>query len=476
MTYLDYFMELSRIPRGSGNTKRVSDYLVSFAIDNGFEYYRDDLNNVVVIRDADDEYKDSEPVIIQGHMDMVAVCNPGCDKNMQTEGLDIETDSEYIWAKDTSLGADDGIAVAYGMALITDKSLKLPRVELIVTVDEEIGMLGADAIDLSMIKGHIMLNIDSEDEGEFITSCAGGARIDCVRKMNEISSDIANCGECMKITISDFVGGHSGTEINKGRANAIIIMGKILKKLGEAKSLLGIADFHGGIADNAICNACEAIVLCKPIEPELFDIIKFEAMEDYMSVERNAKISMVKAEGDYTYYEVGERGIESFLCAIPNGVVEMSREMEGMVETSLNSGIASMEDGRFKLSISVRSNVDAEKEKLLINLRSTATAFGYTTYTHGDYSGWQYRPDSKLRDAVSEVYTKMYNKPPKYLGLHAGLECGVLAKKIPNLDCVSFGPDIFDIHTTKEKMSLKSAERVYEFVVNLIDWLKQNEG
>ena len=467
MNYLDYFNEICKIPHGSGNTKMISDYLVKFAKDNGLTYYQDKANNVIIVREASKGREADEPVIIQGHMDMVAVHDDDYAIDMEKEGLNVKTDGDFLYAEGTSLGGDDGIAVAYALQLLSDKSLVLPGIEAVITVDEEVGMLGADVIDLSVLKGHTMLNIDSEEEGVFLVSCAGGARIDFKYPMNKVE---AGDGKAYKILIEGFKGGHSGTEIDKGRANAIEVMGTILKKLNEANLVVGYADIKGGTADNAICNACEAVIYSREIEPALFDIIKIEAMESYASVETDYKITLteVDAAGKEWFYN-NETYLWHFLTSLPNGVIKMSADIEGLVQTSLNKGIITMENGNVNLSISVRSSVDSEKDDLLDTLKRIAKEHGAETSVRGDYPGWAFRKESPIRDKMVKTYEEMYGKEAEVQALHAGLECGIFAKKIKDLDCVSFGPNIYDIHTTKEKLSLSSAERTWEFILKVLE-------
>ncbi len=466
MTYLDHFKELCKIPHGSGNTTLICDHLERFAKEHSLEYHRDEVNNIIIIKEASLGRENDEPVIIQGHMDMVAVKDDDIDKDMKTEGLDVETDGDFMYAKGTSLGGDDGIAVAYALALL-ESDMSLPRIEAVFTVDEEVGMEGAAAIDVSPLKGHTFLNVDSEEEGEFLVSCAGGARVDLSYDCNlEPRVNPAPGNAVYEISISDFIGGHSGTEIDKNRANAIRIMCKILKKLFDAGVLLGIGDFSGGTADNAICASAKSVVLCKPIEPELFDMIKYEAMDRYMQTEKNAKISYKTSDIQIPFYQAGD--FLHFLTSLPDGVVAMSKDIEGLVETSLNHGIISMENGVVKLSLSIRSNIDSEKENLKKTIKELVDNRPVKMNVHGDYPGWAYRENSPIRDKMVNTYREMYGKEPIVKALHAGLECGIFASKIPDLDCVSFGPNIYDIHTTREHLSLSSAERTWDLIVNIL--------
>lgn len=446
----------------------ISDYLVNFAKEHNLEHYQDGANNVIIIREASAGRENDEPVIIQGHMDMVAVKDDDMSIDMTVDGLTLCEEGDFLFAKGTSLGGDDGIAVAYGLALLSNTELSLPRIELVVTVDEEVGMLGANVIDLSPLKGHTMLNIDSEEEGIFLVSCAGGARIDL---KFPVSKTEPKNGMPVRIKINNLLGGHSGTEIHKGRANAIVLMGKILKKLANAKLLLAFGQAKGGTADNAIANYCEMTLLTKRIEPELFEIIKFEVMENFYSVEPNATITLEElpgTAGDYDWYVNSDNKFENFITALPNGVVSMSRDIEGLVETSLNQGLISSDEEYISLGISVRSNVDSKKQELLNTLIGIANSYGVKYSIHGDYPGWAYRKESPLRDRMVALWETMYGQTPEILALHAGLECGVFAKKIENLDCISFGPNLFDIHTTKERMSLSSAEKIWNYLVKLL--------
>lgn len=468
MNYIDYFKELSKIPHGSGNTKAISDYLVSFAQKKNLEYYQDEMNNVVIIKEASTGREKDEPVIIQGHMDMVAVSDDD-SVDMAKEGLTLVEEDDFLYAKGTSLGADDGIAVAYGLAILDDDSLSLPRIELVVTVDEEIGMLGAGKIDLSMLKGHTMLNVDSEEEDTFWVSCAGGTRMDITYPLEKMSEEELSDALAYEISISGLIGGHSGTEINKGRANAIVLMNTILSKLYDSHFVEGIGDLSGGTADNAIASSCSARIIGGSIEPELFDIIKFEALEDFMGVEHDAVISIkpIAKEG-MDWYRLKDTGYFSFVTNIPNGVQAMSRNIEDLVETSLNHGLASMEDGAIKLGLSIRSQINDKKEELVYAITDKGFSYGAFFNVYGDYSGWEYKEDSPLREKMVSTYKEMFKTTPKVKALHAGLECGVLSGKIKDLDCVSFGPWIYDIHTTREKLSLSSAKRIYDFIVELL--------
>lgn len=465
MDYLDYFKELCLIPHGSGNTDAISKYLTDFATQNNLRYKKDAFNNVIIIREASETKMSEEPWIIQGHMDMVAVSDSS-DFDMTRNGLNVLEDDDYLWAESTSLGADDGIAVAYALALLASKE-ELPRIEFICTVDEEVGMLGASYIDLSCIKGKRMLNIDSEEEGVFIVGCAGGVRIDYDFGLSCVKADES----CLlyEMNIDGLIGGHSGTEINKGRANAIVIAIRIMNELCSMKYLEGITAFFGGKADNVICNSCKVVFVCNKECDNIFDKIANEVMDEYKSVENNGRIRLRRVNMPCNqFYDLSDGKLLNLISTFQNGVIEMDSCNPGMVLTSANHGIVNLDNGILHLVISLRSNNENCKKQLLDRFMNVSDVPDVSVTTRGDYPGWDYNPDSKLRDKMVSVYKKLYNKEPQVMTLHAGLECGIILRKIPNLDCVSFGPDIYDIHTTKEKLDKKSAQRVWEFINHLI--------
>ena len=453
----EFFKEFSKIPHGSGNTKQISDYLVNFAKERNLEHYQDEVNNVIIIKEEGLGFENTPAVIIQGHMDMVCAKEPDCTKDMEKEGIDIITDSEYMYAKGTTLGGDDGIAVAYALALL-DSDEAYPRLEVVITVDEEIGLIGASAIDLSMLKGNTMINIDSEAEGIFTAGCAGGLRTDCEFNIaREISEK-----DTFKITLSGLQGGHSGIDINKGRLNANKIMGEILSYLNDIR----IVSVNGGNADNVITSSCVAIV-----KADAVDVSKIE--EKYKDIEPNIKIAVEKTICDCKAMD--KVSTEKFIKLIneyPNGVQAMHTDIEGLVKTSLNMGIVKTEDNSFNIAFSVRSSADADKYALTDKLKEITVNFGGSATVRGDYCGWDYKKDSKLRELMCDIYRRQYKKEPVIDIIHAGLECGIISSKIKNLDCISIGPDLFDIHTPKERLNLKSAERVWNFVKAVLKEIK----
>ncbi len=468
-----YFEEIANIPHGSRNTKQISDYLVNFAKERNLEHYQDELNNVVIIKEASEGYENAEPVIIQGHMDMVCEKENGSTIDFEKDGLELYVDDGFVKAKDTTLGGDDGIAVAYALALLDSKELKHPRLEVVITVDEEIGMLGAVDIDLSMLKGHIMLNIDSDVEGEFLTSCAGGMSINSSIPVTRT----AQTGLETIITLTGLDGGHSGAEIHKEHGNANILMGRILENIFNELPF-GILDFKGGLKDNAI-----------PRESTVTLLIPEEAREDVTRIvnatakELAAELSVADPATriDLSFGNVTEKNVLDYasvnkiilyLRTVPNGVINMSQVIPGLVETSLNLGVLELKDNELSTLTSIRSSVATRKEDLKRRVMNIIEMLGGECEAEGEYPAWEYNDHSTLRPQVVKVYKELFGQEPKLTAIHAGLECGILSDKIPDLDCVSFGPTNYDIHTPKERLSISSTERYWNFLVKFLEEAK----
>lgn len=466
-----YFEEITQIPHGSGHIEAISNYLVDFARERGLECIQDEVGNVIIIKAAAPGYEQEPAVILQGHMDMVAVHKPELDIDMTREPLKVAVEGDRIYAEGTSLGGDDGIAVAYGLALLDDNTLKHPRLEVVITVDEEVGMDGARAIDLSMLQGHRLLNLDSEEEGSFLASCAGGARINCMLDLE---------GECQpmtgvqyELTVGGLQGGHSGAEIHKERGNSNMLMARLLQNLSGSLKL-GLYSCQGGLADNAIPRVTTAHILVEEADREQL----IHLVEEYQETLRQelatkdpqvtvtaAVLNTVRAE--CLTGKALQRTV-NYLYSLPWGVQAMSADVPGLVETSLNPGILTIDGGKAAVEFSVRSCIESSKQALLGKVRALTELVGGRCEVTGDYPGWAYRVDSPLRNKMVSLYEKMYGEKPRVEAIHAGLECGLLASKIEDLDCISFGPDMYDIHTTEETLSISSTRRVWEYLVQLL--------
>lgn len=460
-----YFAEISAIPHGSGNTKQISDYLAAFARAHELEYYQDEANNIIIIQEATAGYENAEPVILQGHMDMVCEKETDCSIDFEKDGLDLYVDGDFLKAKGTTLGGDDGVAVAYALALMDSPEIAHPRLEVMITVDEEIGMLGAEVIDVSMLKGHKLLNIDSDVEGHFLTSCAGGMTVDLSLPVTRM----AQKGLVLNVTVTGLCGGHSGSEIDKEHANANIVMGRVLKYLTDRMEL-GIVSMAGGLKDNAIPRESTAELLipeekkeeCLSYLTELTHILKNEFAASDAGICIQAQTGSISEAQVLSYASMAK--VIFYLRHVPNGVQHMSGVMPGLVETSLNLGILTLEEELFLTTTSVRSSVSTRKEDLLDCLVHLAEFLGGEIETSGDYPAWEYKAESAIRETISAVYEELFGEKPIFEAIHAGLECGILSGKIKDLDCVSFGPNNYDIHTPKERLSISSTEKVWKLL------------
>lgn len=484
-----FFEEITKIPHGSGNVGQISDYLADFARKRKLFFIQDELKNVIIVKEATPGYEQEPAVILQGHMDMVAVKKPGCCLDMRTEGLRVAVDGDKVYAEGTSLGGDDGIAVAYSLALLDSDTIRHPKLEVIITVDEEVGMDGARGIDLSMLTGSRMVNLDSEEEGIFLTSCAGGARVKCRLPLSgsDLQNNMAEDGIrrpqeqegrllAYEVTVGGLLGGHSGGEIYKERGNSNCLFGRLLGRLcGDMPVML--AEVHGGLADNAIPRETIGVLVIREKDSEAFasvlDTVENEIRAELSEKDPGFYIRAEKLEqGGLTCVGVEEtERAADFLCALPNGVQAMSADMPGLVETSLNLGIMEYEKDTATLlaEFSVRSSVESAKNALIRKLRAVTELAGGNMTVTGDYPGWRFRKDSPLREKMVRLYQEMYGTEPKVEAIHAGLECGILGSKIADLDCVSIGPDMRDIHTTEETLSISSTGRVWEYLVRLLE-------
>ena len=463
-----FFYEISKIPHGSKNTKAISDYCVNVAKDAGLWCRQDEFNNVIIKKPASKGFENRPSVIIQGHLDMVCEKEDGNDFDFEKDALKLKVDGDFIHAQGTTLGGDDGIAVCYALALLTDNDIPTPELEVIFTTDEEIGMDGAIGLDMSDIKSKMLLNIDSESEGIFTVSCAGGVNAEITLDFDTEENEY----NIMEVTFSELSGGHSGVEIDKGRANSNILIGKLLKKLTENQGVRFVAA-NGGSKSNAIASHASLTVAYVDGEAELIECVddfEKEIKEKYSLTDPNMTVK-VKTEKDKQVVAADEKAtkeIAELLSSLPDGIYSMSEDIEGLVKTSSNFGIMKTFENSLYLLISIRSSDEEEKTKLLEEVTKIAQKSGAKVTSGGDYPAWEYKKESHLRDVMCRVFEIQYKKPPKTEAIHAGLECGIFSGKVKGLDCVSFGPDILDIHTPKERMSISSVQRVWEFLKEVL--------
>lgn len=466
-----YFEEICKIPHGSHNTKAISDYVVSVAKEHNLKYIQDEVNNVIVFREASKGCEDKETVMLQGHLDMV------CEKNFETnpkfdfekDPLKLDVMDDFVIARGTTLGGDDGIGVAYMLALLTDDSIVTPPLECIFTIDEEVGMDGAHALDVSPLKGKMLINLDHEDEGCILTSCAGGKSTVLSLPVNRTEKT----GIKYNLVICGLLGGHSGTEINKYRGNANLIMGRLLHFL-STKVSFDIININGGLQDNAIPRECNTEILLDEKDTQNFEsyLAEFEETikNEYRTVEKNMMVYCENIEETTVSVLTDEtkNNLIFLLMTLPDGVQRMSPDTPDLVQTSSNVGIIRLKKDKFEVLISIRSSVTSEKEALSAKIKYLVETIGGSFTENSDYPAWEYKADSKLREITVKSFNKIYNSEPVIMGIHAGLETGIFYNKIKGLDIVVIGPDVIDIHTPKERLYIPSVERVWFLILDIL--------
>ena len=462
-----FFHQVTQVPRPSKKEGKMIEFLESFAKEYKIAIKKDEAGNLLMSKPATPGMEDRPVVVLQSHMDMVCEKTPDCDKDMDEEGLDLLIDGDFISAKGTTLGGDDGIAVAYALAILDDDSLSHPRLEFVCTVCEEVGMEGATGIDVSMLKGKKLLNMDSEEEGVMLASCAGGCRADVKLPVERETVS----GTKLTVSLSGLTGGHSGSEIDKGRGNANILMSRLLR---DASAPVAIASIDGGRKDNAIPRECTAQIIVAPDEAAAvkasIEQAAAEIADEFKASDPDLKLT-VSEETDCSESAISAKDsarVIALIEALPNGIIRMSREIDKLVETSLNLGVLKSDDAAVILRYAVRSSVGVAKKSLKNQLVCIAGAFAAEVTFEGDYPAWEYKKDSKLREDMVRIFEEMYGKKPTVEAIHAGVECGLLSGKIEGLDCISMGPDMYDIHTTEERLSISSAKRSYEYILRVI--------
>ncbi len=466
-----YFNEISKIPHGSGDMGKIADYCVNFAKKHSLRYYLDDAKNVIVYKSATKGFENAEPVILQGHLDMVCQKTADSKTDFLRDGLELYLDGDFLKAKGTTLGADNGIAVAMILSILESDDISHPEIEAVFTTDEEIGMLGAAALDMSKLNAKRMINLDSEDEGVVTVSCAGGADV----KITLPFSYEKKNGTALKLTLCGLLGGHSGVDINKNRCNADILMGRVLNEIAE-KAQFDIISVNGGDKVNAITNRCQAVVLTQN---------KDELIKEFNTCLKAIKTEIPVLENGFEYdilsvgsgeFNVMDRpstnAVIFTLCFIPNGIVKMSEDIENLVETSLNLGVLKTEENAIIFNSALRSNKEADLRKLMAEMVSFAEKTNAESYVSGYYPPWEYRTDSPLRETYKAVYKRLYNKDAKCEAIHAGLECAVFASRIEDIDCIAIGPTLCDVHTVNEKADVYSIDRTYKLLLEILGDLK----
>ncbi len=456
----EYFEKICAVPHGSGNTKGIADFFVQFAKENSLDFYRDIKDNVIIYKPASAGLENKPTVILQGHSDMV--CDSVGKFDFINQPIEIFRDEATITANGTTLGADNGISCAMVLAILADKNAVHPALECVFTSDEEVGMFGALALDYSKLSGKTMFNLDSDGEGIITCGCAGGAR--CHITLNMTLA--ANNKHCFKLAIDGLLGGHSGVMIGFNRANAIKLAAKIISEIAPDANIISIS---GGSKENAIPSVAR-VVFASDCEID-FDAVA-TTYEKYVTDTFNDTqpcITLKPADmSDVAFDDVSSAKLIDMLNEMPTGVVEMSRDIDGLVQTSLNCGVIDIDDTMVHLDVSVRSNVKSRKADIIATVSDTATKYNAQVDVSGEYPSWEYNPSSSAKLTAIDVYDKMYGKQPKIEVIHAGLECGVFTDNIPDLDCIAFGPDLHDIHTVKERTDIGTVCRTFEFLNELL--------
>lgn len=463
----EYFEQISAIPRGSGNMDKIGAYCMDFAAKNSLRAVRDDIGNVIIFKDGTQGLENSQPIILQGHLDMVCRKTEDCEIDFEKDGLSLYIDGDFLRAENTTLGADNGIAAAMILAVLASKDIAHPPIEAVFTVDEEIGMLGAAQLDMSLLKGRRMINIDSEEQDVLTVSCAGGSDFEMIipAKTEKI------CAETVEISVCGLKGGHSGVEINSGRVNAAVLAGRILGYV-KRNADFALISVDSGDKPNAIANSCRIKVAVKNARELAVkidgccEVIKAEISDREPNVMFKTEIA---GESEVRTVDAEARDRLLFaLAAAPNGVMQMSADIDGLVETSLNLGILKTHSDSIVLHFSLRSNKRTALEFLEERLGVIAEYMGAEKKAYGHYPPWEYRADSQLCKIYEKAFLDKFGRKPEISAIHAGLECGVFASKLDGFDCISIGPDIADVHTVGEKLSISSAAAVFELLKTVL--------
>jgi dipeptidase D len=466
-----FFEEIAQIPRGSGDEQRISDYLVNFAKGRNLEVIRDNALNVIIKKPAAPGYENAPIVILQGHMDMVCEKNKDTVHDFSKDPIKLRIIDDMIYATDTTLGADNGIAIAYALGILDDNNIPAPAIEALFTTDEECTMGGASALDGANLKGRLLINIDSEEEGRLLVSSAGGTKAKIVLPIGweSAKSEMST----VRIRVGGLNGGHSGMEINKGRGNANKLVGRLLNDMkGEVE--LYINEINGGSKSNAI--------------PREVDVVAQVSKENYSKLE--AKINLwdevfrnelrAADPGVYIKLEIEDKQLDKVfdketlnkliacLVLTPNGIQSMSMEIPGLVESSTNLGVVHTIDNNIYMINEIRSSIRTRKKDILNTVKLVSDSMGGELRIESDYTEWEYNPNSKMRKLFQKVYKDMNNKEAEIIAIHAGLECGVFAQKLEGLDSISLGPNIFDVHTPKEHFSISSTKNVWEYLLEVL--------
>ena len=459
---ITFFKELSKVPRNSKKEEKISEFLCDFAKERNLWYRKDNFNNVLIKRKASIGYENRKVIMFQAHTDMVCEKTKDSTHNFDTDPIEIIDEGDILRAKDTTLGADDGIGVAYLLLLLDDEEIKLPAIECLFTTQEEIGMNGARAFDYSDINASYLINLDGEEENTAIVGCAGGVSITYSKAVN-----LQKCKDkAYKLEISGLYGGHSGVDIDKGRANSNLLVALLLDKISDIK----IVSFNGGSKDNAIANRSEIVFLSNLNVKSIID--KNLSGVTFENEDKNVEINVsILDDTEYNYISNGESlKFLSLIRGLRQNVIEYSKDIEGLVETSGNIGVVNIQKGKISIVESLRSSVDEKRDEIKEYNNNLASSLEYEIKEEGEYPGWKYNKNSKLEKIYIQAYKKYHNNElPIVCAIHAGVECGMIYEKLPHLDMISLGPDVKDVHTVNEKLYLLSCKTLLKTLLEIIN-------
>ncbi len=471
-----YFEEISRIPRGTGNEKAISNYLVTFANENHLEAIQDQVLNIIIKKPASPGYECAPTVILQGHMDMVCEKNNDSEHDFLKDPIRLKIDGDMIYAEGTTLGADNGIAVAYMLAILSSKEVLHPAIEALITVGEEGSMVGAVNVDPEYLSGRLMINMDAEKEGRLTISSAGGAAAKFI--IDARFEDLPDGWIGYRISVKGLKGGHSGSDINKNRANANKLLARMLYDLSD-EACFKLKSFNGGLKANAITRESESVIFIDPGKRSFVEkrILKWEQifLKEYEISDPQLQVSM-DLESNQTqtvFSEETKRKLIQCLILIPDGVHSMSSRISGLVESSRNLGIVKADATEITITVDIRSSEPSIKEFLINQLKCLSKLVKCVILIRSDYPGWKYQPESKLRTLFQTIYRNQYGKDPELKAIHAGLECGILSEKLTGVDIVAIGPNIFEAHTPYERLSITSVKNTYDFLLAVLENMKE---
>ena len=462
-----YFEEISQIPRASGNEKEISDFLRKFGEDLGLETIQDEYLNIIIRKPATKGYENAPVVMLQGHMDMVCEKNKDTQHDFTKDPIKLRIEDNMIYATGTTLGADNGVAVAMGMAVMADNTIEHPEIEFLVTVDEEVGMTGAMNLDGSLLKAKYILNLDSEEEGFILVSCAGGAT--AISTLNTEYVDLSSDKEVLQIDIKGLLGGHSGMDIIKQRANSNKLLGRLLNLLTVDYDL---ASVHGGSKNNAIPRESECLIAVNKndVDKAKKQISEIEETfkHEFRTSDPGLKIEVSKGNADKVFTSELKNRLIKMYNLIPNGIQTMSMDIEGLVESSTNLGVVKEIDSTVWFESAVRSSVSTLKDDILNRMDLLTNSLNGEFKVESDYPAWEYAKGSELEKIAIDAYEKLTNKKPTIMAIHAGLECGLLLDKMNNAEAISIGPNMFDVHTPNEHLDIKSTENTWNYLLAIL--------